>query len=54
MPLTTFSVDSKAAGMRLSNLLIRRLRGEPLENLRETASATFVDRGSTGPCPAKI
>ena len=48
-PLTTFSVDTKAAGERLSNLLIRRIRGEPLADLRETASATFVDRGSTGP-----
>ncbi|MGI9394848.1 MAG: LacI family DNA-binding transcriptional regulator [Boseongicola sp.] len=48
-PLTTFSVDNKAAGERLSNLLIRRIRGEPLTDLRETASATFVDRGSTGP-----
>ena len=47
--LTTFSVDNKAAGERLSSLLIRRIRGEPLTDLRETASASFVERGSTGP-----
>jgi len=47
--LTTFSVDSKVVGERLSNLLIRRIRGEPLSNLRETASAIFVERGSTRP-----
>lgn len=47
--LTTFSVDNKAAGERLSNLLIRRIRGEPLSELRETANATYVERGSTGP-----
>ena len=49
--LTTFSVDNKAAGERLSNLLIRRIRGEPLSELRETASAIFVEGGSTGPVP---
>lgn len=47
-PLTTFAVDNKAAGERLSNLLIRRIRGEPLSDLRETVRATYVERGSTG------
>ena len=47
--LTTYSVDNKAAGERLSNLLIRRIRGEPLSELRETSTASFVERGSTGP-----
>ncbi len=50
-PLTTFSVDNRAAGIRLSTLLIRRIRGEDLATLRETVSAQFVDRGSTGPVP---
>ena len=50
-PLTTFLVDNKAAGERLSTLLIRRIRGEPLEDLRQTARATFCQRGSTGPVP---
>ena len=48
-PLTTFSVDSGAAGRRLASLLIRRVRGEPVSDLRETDTATFLDRGSTGP-----
>ncbi len=47
--LTTFSVDNRVAGVRLATLLIRRIRGEPSENLRETAAAVFLDRGSTGP-----
>lgn len=50
-PLTTFSVDNKSAGERLSNILIRRIRGEEPASLRETALATFLDRGSTGPTP---
>ena len=47
-PLSTFAVDNKAAGERLSALLIRRIRGEAAEDLRETALAEFMDRGSTG------
>ncbi|NNE86586.1 MAG: LacI family DNA-binding transcriptional regulator [Silicimonas sp.] len=50
-PLTTFSVDNKVAGERLSHILMRRIHGEELDQLRETASATFVKRGSTGPPP---
>jgi LacI family transcriptional regulator len=49
-PLTTFSVDTRFAGERLAILLIRRIRGEPVETLRETASATLMKRGSDGPC----
>lgn len=48
-PLTTFAVDTHMAGMRLAKLLIRRIQGEAPEILRETASATFISRGSTGP-----
>ena len=48
-PLTTFSVDSRNAGARLCELLIRRVRGEPPENLRETALATLQIGGSDGP-----
>jgi len=51
-PLTTFAVDNRNAGERLSSLLIRRVRGEPVENLRETIAATFIRRASTGPVPA--
>ncbi|MGX9355507.1 LacI family DNA-binding transcriptional regulator [Roseobacteraceae bacterium S113] len=52
-PLTTFSVDNRAAGRRLSELLIMRLRGKEETPCRETQPARFLDRGSTGPCPAK-
>lgn len=48
-PLTTFAVDNREAGTRLATLLIRRIRGEDPKLLRETTSATFIDRGSTGP-----
>jgi LacI family transcriptional regulator len=48
-PLTTFEVDNRAAGARLAALLIRRIRGEPPEALRETARARLCPRGSDGP-----
>ncbi len=48
-PLTTFAVDNRAAGAALSTLLIRRIRGESPDALRQTTRATFIDRGSTGP-----
>ncbi|MFL4472097.1 LacI family DNA-binding transcriptional regulator [Tateyamaria armeniaca] len=51
-PLTTFAVDNRLAGVRLATLLIRRLRGEAPEALRETVPATFLSRGSTGPAPS--
>ena len=47
-PLTTFSVDRKKAGARLAKLLIERIRGEALENLRESEQATLLERGSDG------
>ena len=50
-PLTTFSVDTRDAGVQLATLLIRRLRGEPPEALRKTVAAQFLLRGSTGPVP---
>lgn len=45
-PLATWSVDWHRAGLRLADLLIRRVRGEDPETLRETMAATFLDRGS--------
>ncbi|MEO1453135.1 MAG: substrate-binding domain-containing protein [Pseudomonadota bacterium] len=48
-PLTTFSVDTRAAGVRLAALLIRLIRGEAPEALREFAHAHLVARGSDGP-----
>ncbi|MEM7319594.1 MAG: substrate-binding domain-containing protein [Pseudomonadota bacterium] len=47
-PLSTFSVDTKAAGKRLTQLLIRRIQGEDPESLRELARARFLARGSHG------
>jgi LacI family transcriptional regulator len=48
-PLTTFEVDSREAGSRLAELLIRRIRGEAPEELRETAHARLRVRSSDGP-----
>ncbi len=48
-PLTTFEVDTREAGARLAALLIRRIRGEAPEDLRETAHARLLVRGSDGP-----
>jgi LacI family transcriptional regulator len=50
--LTSFSVDSTMAGRRLSELLIRHVRGEDPTTLRETARATLSPGGSDGP-PAR-
>ncbi|MEM9787120.1 MAG: substrate-binding domain-containing protein [Pseudomonadota bacterium] len=52
-PLTTFSVDNKAAGARLATLLIQQIRGVAPAELRETVAATFQRGGSTGPAPGK-
>lgn len=48
-PLTTFGVDSRNAGARLADLLIRGVRGEAPETLRETALAKLQVGGSDGP-----
>jgi LacI family transcriptional regulator len=48
-PLTTFSVDMRGAGRTLASLLIRQIRGEAPEDLRETAQAQLVIQGSDGP-----
>lgn len=48
-PLTTFRVDSRNAGERLAQLLIRRIRGANPEELRETALAQLQEGGSDGP-----
>ncbi|MCC1492951.1 substrate-binding domain-containing protein [Cognatishimia sp. F0-27] len=48
-PLTTFNVDSRAAGQRLAGLLIRRIEGAAPEALRETAQAFLKIGGSDGP-----
>ncbi|WP_316651848.1 LacI family DNA-binding transcriptional regulator [Ovoidimarina sediminis] len=48
-PLTTFHVDSRMAGARLAELLIRRIGGAAPETLRETAEADLRVGGSDGP-----
>lgn len=48
-PLTTFAVDHRRAGGRLARLLIRRIRGEPPEALRETECVRLAPGGSSGP-----
>lgn len=53
-PLSTFAVDGQKSGDRLARLLVRRIRGEPVEKLRETAAAIFLDRGSVGPIRPKF
>lgn len=50
-PLSTFSVDIRGAGERLAQMLIRRCRGEAVEELRALGHATFEARGSHGPAP---
>ncbi len=47
--LSTFAVDTRHAGAGLTELLIRRIRGESAQDLRELAQASFLDRGSHGP-----
>ena len=47
--LTTFAVDSREAGERLADLLIRRIRGTEPEELRETVHARLQAGGSDGP-----
>jgi len=51
-PLTTYAVDTRAAGARLARLLFHRIRGTDPIHLRETAPAHLVARGSDGPAPA--
>lgn len=49
--LSTYTVDVRAAGERLANLLIRRCRGEDVETLRAIVKPTFRHGGSHGPAP---
>ncbi|MDA9865441.1 substrate-binding domain-containing protein [bacterium] len=48
-PLSTFAVDHTACGRCLSSFLIRRIKGEAPEALRQTVQPEFLDRGSAGP-----
>ncbi|RMD95181.1 MAG: LacI family transcriptional regulator, partial [Alphaproteobacteria bacterium] len=48
-PLTSFDVDMRRAGERLAHLLIRQIRGEEPETLRETERARLREGGSDAP-----
>jgi len=51
-PLTTFAVDTRAAGRELAAMLIARIRGTPPEDLRRIVPARLIPRASdrlTGP-----
>jgi len=50
-PLSTYRVDTRAAGARLAELLIKRCRGAAPEDLRELGRAAFQSRGSHGVAP---
>lgn len=47
--LSSYAVDIRDAGTRLGALLIRRIRGEPPEALRETVEARYLEGESAGP-----
>lgn len=48
-PLTTFAVDSKAAGARLADILLQVIRGADPEQFRELVNAQLIERQSDGP-----
>ena len=48
-PLTTFKVNTRKAGARLTALLIKRVNGVLPEKLRETGSANLQSGGSDAP-----
>ncbi|MEQ8366479.1 MAG: substrate-binding domain-containing protein [Roseicyclus sp.] len=45
-PLSTFAVDTRAAGRRLAQMLLARIRGAAPEDLRELVPARLIARGS--------
>ena len=49
-PLTTFAVDSKAAGAKLADILLQVIRGAEPEQFRELVDAHLIERQSDGPC----
>nr|WP_321460657.1 substrate-binding domain-containing protein [uncultured Cohaesibacter sp.] len=48
-PLTSFFVDNREAGERLADLLIRRIKGDAPETLRQLGEAQLIVRASDGP-----
>ena len=47
--LPVFSVDNRKAGECLADLLIKRIRGEAPECLRQLGEAKLIERASDGP-----
>ncbi|MGI3184360.1 LacI family DNA-binding transcriptional regulator [Nioella aestuarii] len=50
-PLTTYAVDTRAAGARLAKMLFALIRGAAPDKLRETVPAHLIARGSDGRAP---
>ncbi|MEM1372810.1 MAG: substrate-binding domain-containing protein [Pseudomonadota bacterium] len=50
-PLASWSVDWGRAGTTLADMLIKRVNGAEVEDLRATMPATFLDRGSASVIP---
>ena len=50
-PLTTYAVDTRAAGACLAKMLFALIRGTAPEDLRETVPAHLIARGSDGRAP---
>ncbi|MEM6275440.1 MAG: substrate-binding domain-containing protein [Pseudomonadota bacterium] len=50
-PLASWAVNWGRAGSTLSDMLIKRVRGAEVEDLRATMPATFLDRGSASVIP---
>jgi len=48
-PLTTFAVDSKAAGMRLADIILQVIRGAEATGFGELVDARLIARQSDGP-----
>lgn len=48
-PLTTYSQESEAAGVRVSELLVQRMRGVRAKDLQELRPAKLIERASDGP-----
>lgn len=48
-PLTTFAVDSKVAGTRLADIILKVIRGADADSFRELVDARLIERQSDGP-----
>ncbi|WP_299845019.1 LacI family DNA-binding transcriptional regulator [uncultured Paracoccus sp.] len=51
-PLTTVRIEAEAQGRIAAELLVRRLRGVPIEETRVLLPSEFIERGSSAPVRA--